>query len=458
MRSQKMYKIIEEQKKYFASGKTLAYEARKNCLTKLRQEILRQEEAICEALKADLGKSATESYMSEIGMVLDDIRFQLKHLKRNMRNKRVKTPLAQFLAKSYVKPSPYGQVLVLAPWNYPFLLAIEPLVGAVASGNVVVLKPSEFAPQTALIMQKIIANVFLPEHATTILGEADVATQLVSLKWDYIFFTGGTKIGQLVYEAASHNLTPVTLELGGKSPVIVDQTANLKLAARRIVFGKFLNCGQTCVAPDYLLVQESVANQLINLLKDNIKLLYNEALTNKDYGNIINERQYKRLLGYLKDANIIFGGKVDASTRKIEPTLLFPVDSNSSVMKEEIFGPILPIITYQHEEEIYSIVAKSPTPLALYLFSTNKKMIREITTKISFGGGCINDTIIHLATSYMPFGGVGNSGIGSYHGNKSFATFTHFKSIVNKSNLLDLPIRYTPYTKLKTKMIKMFLK
>lgn len=453
-----MYKIIEEQKKYFASGKTLAYEARKNCLTKLRQEILRQEEAICEALKADLGKSATESYMSEIGMVLDDIRFQLKHLKRNMRNKRVKTPLAQFLAKSYVKPSPYGQVLVLAPWNYPFLLAIEPLVGAVASGNVVVLKPSEFAPQTALIMQKIIANVFLPEHATTILGEADVATQLVSLKWDYIFFTGGTKIGQLVYEAASHNLTPVTLELGGKSPVIVDQTANLKLAARRIVFGKFLNCGQTCVAPDYLLVQESVANQLINLLKDNIKLLYNEALTNKDYGNIINERQYKRLLGYLKDANIIFGGKVDASTRKIEPTLLFPVDSNSSVMKEEIFGPILPIITYQHEEEIYSIVAKSPTPLALYLFSTNKKMIREITTKISFGGGCINDTIIHLATSYMPFGGVGNSGIGSYHGNKSFATFTHFKSIVNKSNLLDLPIRYTPYTKLKTKMIKMFLK
>ncbi len=453
-----MYKIIEEQKKYFASGKTLAYEARKNCLTKLRQEILRQEEAICEALKADLGKSATESYMSEIGMVLDDIRFQLKHLKRNMRNKRVKTPLAQFLAKSYVKPSPYGQVLVLAPWNYPFLLAIEPLVGAVASGNVVVLKPSEFAPQTALIMQKIIANVFLPEHATTILGEADVATQLVSLKWDYIFFTGGTKIGQLVYEAASHNLTPVTLELGGKSPVIVDQTANLKLAARRIVFGKFLNCGQTCVAPDYLLVQESVANQLINLLKDNIKLLYNEALTNNDYGNIINERQYKRLLGYLKDANIIFGGKVDASTRKIEPTLLFPVDSNSSVMKEEIFGPILPIITYQHEEEIYSIVAKSPTPLALYLFSTNKKMIREITTKISFGGGCINDTIIHLATSYMPFGGVGNSGIGSYHGNKSFATFTHFKSIVNKSNLLDLPIRYTPYTKLKTKMIKMFLK
>lgn len=347
---------------------------------------------------------------------------------------------------------------MLAPWNYPFLLAIEPLVGAVASGNVVVLKPSEFAPQTALIMQKIIANVFLPEHATTILGEADVATQLVSLKWDYIFFTGGTKIGQLVYEAASHNLTPVTLELGGKSPVIVDQTANLKLAARRIVFGKFLNCGQTCVAPDYLLVQESVANQLINLLKDNIKLLYNEALTNKDYGNIINERQYKRLLGYLKDANIIFGGKVDASTRKIEPTLLFPVDSNSSVMKEEIFGPILPIITYQHEEEIYSIVAKSPTPLALYLFSTNKKMIREITTKISFGGGCINDTIIHLATSYMPFGGVGNSGIGSYHGNKSFATFTHFKSIVNKSNLLDLPIRYTPYTKLKTKMIKMFLK
>lgn len=453
-----MYKIIEEQKKYFASGKTLAYEARKNCLTKLRQEILRQEEAICEALKADLGKSATESYMSEIGMVLDDIRFQLKHLKRNMRNKRVKTPLAQFLAKSYVKPSPYGQVLVLAPWNYPFLLAIEPLVGAVASGNVVVLKPSEFAPQTALIMQKIIANVFLPEHATTILGEADVATQLVSLKWDYIFFTGGTKIGQLVYEAASHNLTPVTLELGGKSPVIVDQTANLKLAARRIVFGKFLNCGQTCVAPDYLLVQESVANQLINLLKNNIKLLYNEALTNKNYGNIINERQYKRLLGYLKDANIIFGGKVDASTRKIEPTLLFPVDSNSSVMKEEIFGPILPIITYQHEEEIYSIVAKSPTPLALYLFSTNKKMIREITTKISFGGGCINDTIIHLATSYMPFGGVGNSGIGSYHGNKSFATFTHFKSIVNKSNLLDLPIRYTPYTKLKTKMIKMFLK
>lgn len=453
-----MYKIIEEQKKYFASGKTLAYEARKNCLTKLRQEILRQEEAICEALKADLGKSATESYMSEIGMVLDDIRFQLKHLKRNMRNKRVKTPLAQFLAKSYVKPSPYGQVLVLAPWNYPFLLAIEPLVGAVASGNVVVLKPSEFAPQTALIMQKIIANVFLPEHATTILGEADVATQLVSLKWDYIFFTGGTKIGQLVYEAASHNLTPVTLELGGKSPVIVDQTANLKLAARRIVFGKFLNCGQTCVAPDYLLVQESVANQLINLLKDNIKLLYNEALTNKDYGNIINERQYKRLLGYLKDANIIFGGKVDASTRKIEPTLLFPVDSNSSVMKEEIFGPILPIITYQHEEEIYSTVSKSPTPLALYLFSTNKKMIREITTKISFGGGCINDTIIHLATSYMPFGGVGNSGIGSYHGNKSFATFTHFKSIVNKSNLLDLPIRYTPYTKLKTKMIKMFLK
>lgn len=447
-----------DQKSFFNEGKTLDYKYRKIALLKLKKEIINKQSEIEKALYEDLGKSKTESYMTEIGMVLEDLTYQIKHLKGFMKVKKCKTPLAQFKATSYQKPSPYGQVLVIAPWNYPFLLAIQPLVGAVAAGNVVVLKPSEYANATAKVIKMILESVFEDLHVLTILGDAKVSTTLLNHKWDYIFFTGGSRVGKIVYEKASQNLTPVTLELGGKSPCIIDKTAKIDLACKRIVFGKFLNCGQTCVAPDYLLVEESIKEDVITSLKKWIDKLYPDALKNEQYGKIINENHYKRLKSFINPNLVVYGGNFDDQKMKIEPTVLYPVQMAETVMNEEIFGPILPILTYNSLEELFAIIAENPTPLALYLFTNNKKMENLLTSKISFGGGCINDTIIHLATTQIPFGGVGNSGIGSYHGKQSFMTFTHYKSIVKKANMIDLPIRYTPYNELKSKLIKMFLK
>ncbi len=454
----KVEEIIDKQKKYFLDGATLPYKIRKSYLKKLKESILKHEADIYAALQEDLGKTSTESYMCEVGLVLSDLRYQIKHLKSFMKSKRKKTPLAQFKAKSYIQPSPRGNVLIISPWNYPFLLSIEPLVGAVAAGNTIILKPSEYSMATSEIIKQIVEEVFSKEYVCVLLGDLEVSQNLLSHEFDYIFFTGGTRIGKKVYEAASQYLTPVTLELGGKSPVIVDSTAKLKLAAKRIIFGKLLNCGQTCVAPDYVLVEESIKSELISYLIYWIKRLYPDYLSNKDYGRIVNTKHFERILRYLNDkSKILYGGNSDLEHLKIEPTLL-ESSLEDLVMQEEIFGPILPIISFQNKEELLSIISKNPNPLALYMFSSSSKNIEFITSRVSFGGGCINDTIIHLATNTLPFGGVRGSGIGNYHGKKSFDIFTHYKSIVNKANWIDLPIRYTPYTNKKTKLIKLFLK
>lgn len=449
--------LLKVQKDYFNAGNTVGYQARKNALLRLKEEIIKHTDEIYAALRQDLGKTETESYMCEVGLVLSDLRYQLKHLKRNMKIKRVRTPLTQFRSKSYQMPSPYGNTLIISPWNYPILLSLEPLVGAVAAGNTVLLKPSEYSEASGRVLKSIVENAFPASHAAVVLGDSAVAGALLQQEFDYIFFTGGTRIGKIVYEAASRYLTPVTLELGGKSPVIVDETAKISLAAKRIVFGKFINCGQTCVAPDYAVVHESKKRELIEALIYWINRLYPNGIENRDYGKIIHKRHWNRLMSYINENKVLYGGKGDISALKIEPTLL-EADLDDEVMQEEIFGPILPIIGYRDTDELFSVLSRHTHPLALYLFSENKKAVEEITSKVSFGGGCINDTIIHLASNQLPFGGIRESGIGSYHGKKSFESFSHFKSIVSKASWLDLPIRYTPYTRKKTKWIHWFIK
>ncbi|MDE6656065.1 MAG: aldehyde dehydrogenase [Anaeroplasmataceae bacterium] len=450
--------LVKKQKEFFEQGKTLSYKTRKNYLIKLRNAIHKFEPKLYQAIYKDLGKSQTEAFMCEIGLALSDLSYQIKNLKKNMKKKRKKTPLAQFKGKSYIEPSPYGNTLIISPWNYPILLAVEPFVAAIAAGNTVLLKPSEYSMETSRVLKELIAEVFPEEYATVVLGDANIASQVLEYEFDYIFFTGGTEIGKKVYTAASKFLTPVTLELGGKSPVIVDDSAKINLAAKRIVFGKFLNAGQTCVAPDYILVHESKKEELIHALTHWINKLYPNSLENSSYVKMINERHFNRVKRYIEASNkVIYGGNSSLDTLKIEPTLV-EATLDQSVMQEEIFGPVLPILTYKTNEDLLAIIRKHPNPLALYVFSTRKKNINWITSHIQFGGGCVNDTIIHLATNELPFGGVRQSGIGSYHGKKSFETFTHYKSILSKANWIDLPIRYTPYTKKKTKLIHFFMK
>ncbi|MDE7161833.1 MAG: aldehyde dehydrogenase [Anaeroplasmataceae bacterium] len=449
--------IVLKQKEFFESGKTLEYKTRKSYLLRLKEAIIEFQPKLYQAIYADLGKSETEAFMCEIGLALNDLKYQINHLKKNMKKRNKKTPLAQFKGKSWVQPSPYGNTLVISPWNYPILLAIEPFVGAIAAGNTVILKPSEFSVETSKVLAELIQKVFPEEYATVVLGDATVSASILENEFDYIFFTGGTKIGQKVAMAASKYLTPVTLELGGKSPVIVDSSAKINLAAKRIVFGKFLNAGQTCVAPDYVIVHEAVKSEFINAMKSWIQKLYPNALENASYVKMINERHFKRVVHYMEETTILYGGKSSAETLKIEPTLL-ECNEDSLVMQEEIFGPVLPILTYRTTEELLSIIRKHPNPLALYIFSTKKKAINTILSRIQFGGGCVNDTIIHLATNELPFGGVRQSGMGNYHGKRSFETFSHYKSILSKANWLDLPIRYTPYTSKKKKLIQFFMK
>jgi aldehyde dehydrogenase (NAD+) len=449
-------KIVEEQRTYFKSGKTLDVNKRLNTLKRLKTEIKKQESRICDALQSDLGKCAGEAYMAEIGMVLEDLSCHIKHLKSWARKKKKSAPLAQFPSACYSLPSPYGCTLVISPWNYPFLLTLQPLVGAVAAGNTAIVKPSRFSANTSKVIKEIVENVFAEAYVAVIYEEG-ASEELLKYKFDYIFFTGGAKVGQKVYEAASKYLTPVTLELGGKSPVIVDETAKIDLAAKRIAFGKFLNVGQTCIAPDYALVHEKVADEFVKALKKWIKKLFPNPFENPQYGKIISEKHFKRVTGLI-GGNLYLGGTYAADTRKIEPTIIYPATTQDKAMQEEIFGPILPVLTYKNKSEIYDIISLNPTPLALYLFTTDRKFEREILTNVSFGGGCVNDTIVHIATTSLPFGGVGNSGINSYHGKKSFETFSHYKSVLKKSNLIDLPIRYTPYTKFKNALIKIFMR
>jgi aldehyde dehydrogenase (NAD+) len=460
MEEQQISLIVAEQRAFFESGKTLCTCYRKEALKKLYAAIVSREKELTDALQKDLGKSDFESYMCEVGMVLDEISYMLKHIDDFAKERTVRTPLAQFASRSYVKPSPYGVALIMSPWNYPFLLTIDPLVDALAAGNTAVVKPGAYAPATANAIKELLESTFERQYVAVVTGGRAENACLLDQKFDYIFFTGSKNVGKEVMKKAAEHLTPVTLELGGKSPCIVDETANLALAARRIAFGKYLNCGQTCVAPDYVLCHASVRDRFAELLKAEISRQYGEhPLQNADYGHMINQKHFERVASLIDPKKTIHGGGTNPETLQIEPTVMANVTWDDAVMGEEIFGPVLPILTYENIDEVIQTVNSHDRPLALYLFSSNKKTIRRVTSKCTFGGGCINDVIIHLATAHMGFGGVGESGMGAYHGKVGFETFSHKKSIVDKKTWLDLPMRYQPYNRgLNAKLLRIFLK
>ena len=436
--------IVLKQREFYKQHKTLDINFRINALKTLKKAILAYEDRINEAIKMDVGKSNFETYMCEVGLALSELTYMVKHIRKFAKERNVYTPLSQFLSRSFEKSSPYGVVLIISPWNYPFLLSIDPLIDALAAGNTVVLKPSEFSPYTSQVIKDMIEEYFDPEYVACVLGDSEVSSKLLDSKFDYIFYTGSKRVGKIVMNKASQYLTPVTLELGGKSPCIVDKDADIKLAARRIVFGKYLNCGQTCVAPDYMLVHESIKDQFIECVIFEIKRQYASL---DDYGHIINEKHYKRILGLIDMDKVVYGGK--HHNLQIEPTVLDRVDFSD---------PIMPILTYSNLDVVINKINSMPSPLALYIFTNNKEVSKKVTSEVSFGGGCINDVVIHLATSNMGFGGVGESGMGSYHGKRGFDTFSHTKSIVDKKRIIDLPMRYQPYTKLNEKLIRFFLR
>ncbi|MGI6713726.1 MAG: aldehyde dehydrogenase [Bacilli bacterium] len=451
--------IVLQQKKFFATGKTLSYEFRINALKKLEQAIKKYEKDIYQVLRADLGKSEFEAYLTEVGMVYSGLHHTMKKLKKWMKPEKVRTPLANFRGSSYRQPSPYGNALIMSPWNYPILLTLDPLVFALAAGNTAVVKPGSYSKNVSELLAKMLGEIFPSEYVAVVLGGRKENTELLDQKFEYIFFTGSTTVGRLVQEKASVHLTPITLELGGKSPTIIDATADIQLAAQRTVFGKFLNCGQTCVAPDYFLVHKAIHKEFVAAVKHEIvKQFGEEPLKNENYGKIINTKHYERLLGLINQEKVVIGGKGNPETNQIEPTVLDNVTLDDAVMGEEIFGPIMPIIVFEKDEEIEEIIAHNPTPLAFYLFTKRKDFAKYLTRKVSFGGGCINDVIVHLATNNMPFGGVGESGMGAYHGKWGFDTFTHYKSIHKKEAWPNLTIRYQPYTKKKLNLVKKFLK
>ena len=454
-----MHNILEKQKKFFKSGKTLDINLRIEYLKKLKKVIKDNEIAIFEVLNKDLGKSETEAYMCEVGLTLDEISYMIKNIKKFAKEKIVPTPLTNFHSKSIIKLVPRGNVLIMSPWNYPFLLTMEPRVDAISAGNTVILKPSAYSKFTSDIVSKIIKDVFPEEYVAVVKGGREENKQLLSYKYDYIFFTGSQSVGKEVLRSASEHLTPVALELGGKSPCIIDKTANIDLSAKRIVFGKFLNCGQTCVAPDYILCEESIKQELIKAIKKEIIKQFGEnPIENSNYGKIINEKHFNRVRNLIDFDKTIIGGKTNPETLKIEPTVLDNITWADNVMKEEIFGPVLPILTFKTINEVVETVENHSHPLALYVFSTNKKNIKQITEHCRYGGGCINDVVVHLATPEMPFGGFGESGMGSYHGKFGFETFSHRKSTLDKKLWLDLPMRYQPYKNFYNKLLRIFLK
>ena len=451
--------LVARQRAYFATGATLPLAFRRRALDALRASILRHEADINAALERDLGKSASETYMCETGMTLSELRYVRHHLGRWARRHHVVTPLAQFPSDSFMVPAPYGVTLILSPWNYPFMLCMEPLIGALAAGNCCVLKPSAYSPATSAVIRTIVAECFPPEYVTVVEGGRAENQALLEQKFDYIFFTGGVNVGREVMRKAAEHLTPVSLELGGKSPCVVTVDARIDVAAKRIAFGKLLNCGQTCVAPDYVLVDRRVKDELIAaLIRHMTAMVGGDATKNPDYVHMVNEKHFDRVLGLIDPAKVVFGGKSDRATLRIQPTILSGVTAEDAVMGEEIFGPVLPILTYASLDEAVAFINSRPHPLALYLFSESRAVQSRFLTAVPFGGGCINDTIIHLATSRMGFGGVGQSGMGSYHGKKSFDTFSHEKSIVKKSTLIDLPVRYAPYSRLKDRLLRVFLR
>ena len=459
MTEQEIKDLVTRQRSYFQSGATLPVSARLAALRRLYDAISSHEKEIRRALQKDLGKSGFESYMCETGMVLEEISYMLKHTRKFAREQRVHTPLAQFCSRSYKKPSPYGVTLIMSPWNYPFMLTLSPLADALAAGNTAVVKPSAYSPYTSEVLLSILTECFDPKYVAVVTGGRAENTCLLREHFDYIFFTGSQAVGKEVMRNAAEHLTPVTLELGGKSPCIVDQTADIRLAARRIVFGKYLNCGQTCVAPDYVYCHRSVKDQLIKEVQKQIRRQYGkQPLHSSDYGKIINERHFDRILGLIDEKKVVHGGGSDRSTLRIEPTVMDNVTFSDAVMQEEIFGPVMPILVFDSLDEVIRRINSMPHPLALYIFTSDKKAARKVTARCGFGGGCINDTIIHLATSEMGFGGFGESGMGAYHGKTGFDTFTHYKSIVDKKTWIDLPMRYQPYRKGAEKLVRFFLK
>ena len=453
-------KILEQQRAYFHSGATLPVSFRIENLKKLYAAVQKYEREIGEALTEDLGKSGFEGFMCETGLVLSELHYMIRHTRSFARERRVHTPLAQFASRSYQKPTPYGNTLIMSPWNYPFLLTLDPLADAIAAGNTAIVKPSAYSPATSAVIKKLISECFDPQYVAVVTGGREENAALLEQKFDFVFFTGSQSVGKEVLRHTAETLTPAVLELGGKSPCIVDSTAKLPLAAKRIVFGKFLNCGQTCVAPDYVLCQRSVKDRLVEELCRQIKAQYGEEpLSNPNYGKIINEKHFARIYGLIDRDKIVHGGKVNKETLQIEPTVMDGVTWDDAVMQQEIFGPVLPVLTFDTFEEVYALLAKRPKPLALYLFSEDKGRMKEVSSRCSYGGGCMNDTIIHLATSEMGFGGVGESGMGAYHGKEGFDVFSHTKSIVGKKTWLDLPMRYQPYNKsLYSKLLHFFLK
>lgn len=450
--------LLENQRNFYKTESTKDVAVRIKALENLRNVLKENEQGLMKAMKIDLNKSAFETYSSEIGIVLQEINFAIKHLKYWVKPKKVRTPLTHFGSKGYSYPSPYGVTLIIGPWNYPIQLTLTPLIGAIAAGNCAIVKPSELTPHTAEVLNNMISTAFPADYITIVEGDAEVTQSLLAMKFDYIFFTGSVPVGKIVMEAAAKHLTPVTLELGGKSPCIVHEDANIDLAAKRIAWGKYMNAGQTCVAPDYLYVHKKVKDQFVRALMHAVQDLYGEdLLKNEQYTHIVNQKHFERIKQYLAEGKIVYGGKSDTEHLLIEPTILEAVAWEDAVMQEEIFGPVLPILEYDQLSEVMDGIERNPNPLALYLFTRDKKVEEKIVQSVSFGGGCINDTVFHIITPYLPFGGVGSSGMGMYHGKSSFETFSHQKSILKQTTLFDNPFRY-PNAKHGLEIIKFIMK
>jgi aldehyde dehydrogenase (NAD+) len=450
--------LLLTQRQFFDNGGTRSLQERRKVLQTLKKFILVEEQAINEALKKDLGKSSSETFLSEVGLVLTEIDFFKRHLQKLAKPKRVTSSLLNWPSKDYLIPEPYGVMLHISPWNYPFQLVFTPLIGAIAAGNTVVVKPSELAPHTADCIEKIINLVFPPEWVTVVQGGPETGKSLLKERWDYIMYTGGVRVAKIVAQEAAKHLTPTMLELGGKNPCVVDHTARVRVAARRIVFGKFLNCGQTCIAPDYILVHESVKESLIAALITSIQESYGaDEFKSEDYGHIINIHHFDRLQNLLDRQRIRYGGKTNAKNRYIQPSLVEVSDTNNTLMEEEIFGPILPILTYQTDEDLKSIIKQYEKPLSFYVFSQRKRWAKNLMLTYSYGGGIINDTLMQFTNRNLPFGGIGKSGTGAYHGKHSFNAFSHNKPFIQRSSWPDPSMRYAPY-KNKMKFLKPLLK
>lgn len=449
---------VQSQKHFFQENLTFPIAFRKQQLRKLRSLIQANENEISAALFNDLGKSAFESYATEIGIVLEEISFHIKNLNSWAKKKKVSTPITAFPAKSYIQPEPYGVVLIVAPWNYPFQLALAPLVGAISAGNCCIVKPSEISSNTAQLLEKLINSNFDERYIRIITGGVNVSQELLKQAFDLIFFTGSPRVGKIVMRAAAENLTPVVLELGGKSPCIVDKDVDVALTAKRIMWGKCINAGQTCIAPDYVLVHEAIKDKLFEQLSKSIQDLYGKNPQQSiDYPRIINKEHVLRLEQMLSAGRIVAGGNFDLNNRYFEPTIVDVQDTEHKLMQEEIFGPILPVVTYSKLAEAIRFVQNKPKPLALYLFTNNKQNLQQLLSQLSAGGVTVNDTIMHFANNKLPFGGVGNSGLGSYHGHASFSAFSHFKSVMKRASWLDIPLRYPPFAN-KLKIVKFLIK